>query len=155
MYKLGICVQQSGYSAKLGDDTDMINLGGGLGRTYIATKRNAHNVNVNWVLTELQFQSLMAFWRLYQYSPDPFLIDLIIDSPELEEFQALFIPNTFNLDEKNGLTFKVSAQLQVKKLKRDLNMDEIIVIGGDLSWVNELDELVNVALPNALGVSNG
>ena len=30
-------------------------------------------------------------------------------------------------------------------------MDEIIVIGGDLGWVNELDELVNVALPNALG----
>ena len=56
MYKLGICVQQSGYSAKLGDDTDMINLGGGLGRTYIATRRNAHNVNVNWVLTKSQFQ---------------------------------------------------------------------------------------------------
>lgn len=153
MLKLKLCVLQNGYTVNFGDDVGEIQLDGGLPRTYIKTKRNAHAVNIGWTLNKAQYNTMMAFWRVYQAEPNPFLIDLIIDSSELEEYEATFVPGSFSLGSKNGPTYSLSAQLRVKQGFKHLDVDQIIIITeGNPEIFSLLDELVNKNLPDALGV---
>lgn len=159
MNRLKYCVTQSGYSAKLGNGVISQKLDGGASRYRRSLKNPSHSVSVQWVVGEAGYQYLMAFYRVWRRNPNQaFLAKLVIDDTPAQDYQCYFADSPA-LSSKQGLIFTVSAQLEVKPLKEDETFDDFIVSVADDSngalwdWVNPLDELVNIDLPNALGES--
>ncbi|MEK5744379.1 hypothetical protein VXE41_16010, partial [Acinetobacter variabilis] len=101
------------------------------------------------------YQYLMAFYRVWARNPNQrFLAKLCIDGPEVEDYQCYFSGSP-RLESKDGPVYTVTAELRVKPLNIDSNMDEVIVSaateGVDLAELfDPLDHLANVALPDAL-----
>ena len=150
--ELAYCVNQSGYSVAFGNDVINQKLDGGGGRYRRDIRRNTHTVNVSW-LVELQgYQYLTAFYRVWVRNPSqPFIAKLVIDD-ELKDYECFFA-SPINLNSQEGCAYSVSAQLEVKALLPDDEMDDLIVgLGKTVDILNPLEELVNVDLPNALGV---
>lgn len=127
MYKVKFNSQREGYAVSLGDDVIRQQLKGGRGRYYIDVKRNTHTVDVNWKLSRIDYDKMMAFWRVYQNKPAAFLVDLVIDKGEPTEYQANFIPSTFKPQEINGNLFQITAQLEIVQANNDLNADEALI----------------------------
>lgn len=127
MYKLKLNPEQSGYAVTFGDDVVRQQLDGGRGRYYIDVKRNTDTVQASWSLDKAEYNKMMAFWRVYQNEPAPFLADLVIDSAALAEYQVNFIPQTFTVNEVNGNLYRISAQLEVIKRDNDLANDQTAI----------------------------
>jgi hypothetical protein len=74
----------------------------------------AFNLNVTWLLDQEQYTYARAFYRTAtNHGSEPFLIDLILESAALEEYEALFVPGSWQLTEQSGHAYTVSAQLWV------------------------------------------
>ncbi len=127
MYKLKLNPEQSGYAVTLGDDVVRQQLNGGRGRYYIDVKRNTDTVLASWALDKAEYNKMMAFWRVYQSEPAPFLTDLIIDNAALAEYQVNFIPQTFTVNEISGNLHRISAQLEVVKRDNSLTTDRAAI----------------------------
>ena len=147
---------QSGYSAKVGDGVISQKLDGGASRYRKSLKNVAHTANVQWVVREAGYQYLMAFYRVWRRSPNqPFLAKLIIDDAPAQDYQCFFTESP-TLSKKEGLVFTVTATLEVKPLKENEDMDDLIVEYGNDSTddlgdlMNPLEELVNDDLPRAM-----
>ena len=155
MHKLLYCTTQSGYSAQIGDGVISQELDGGAPRFKRALKGTYHSASVRWVVKDAGYQYLMAFYRVWARNPNQrFLAKLCIDSPEVEDYQCYFSGSP-SLESKEGPIYTVTAELRVKPLNIDPNLDDLIVTvateGVDLAELfNPLDHLVNVALPDAL-----
>lgn len=152
--RLAYCVQQSGYTVDFGNDVIAQELDGGPSRYRRDIRRNSHLVNVSWVLKLKGYQYLTAFYRVWMRNPSqPFLAKLIIDD-ELKDYECFF-KSAIQLNSKEGLVYRVSAQLEVKALIADDAFDDTLVALGSGSDIFEpLEELVNEGLPNALGNVN-
>lgn len=148
--RLAYCVQQSGYTVDFGNDVIAQNLDGGPSRYRRDVRGNSHTVNVSWVLKLKGYQYLTAFYRVWMRNPSqPFLAELIIDD-ELKDYKCFF-KSAIQLNSKEGLVYRVSAQLEVKALIADNAFDDALVSLGSGSDIFEpLEDLVNVDLPNAL-----
>lgn len=127
MYKLKLNPEQNGYAVTLGDDVVRQQLNGGRGRYYIDVKRNTDTVLASWALDKAEYNKMMAFWRVYQSEPAPFLTDLIIDNAALAEYQVNFIPQTFTVNEISGNLHRISAQLEVVKRDNSLTTDRAAI----------------------------
>jgi len=83
------------------------------------------------------------------------LIDLYLDEPYLTEHEANFMPGTFGLVSQQGLSFTVSAQLEVMPISYDADYSESYVmmvteygsIANAKAMTNSLEKLVNIDLP--------
>ena len=113
MYKLKLNPQTNGYGVTQGDGVKRQQMDGGRGRYYIDVKRNSHIVDVNWNLSKIDFNKMMAFWCVYQNKPASFYADLVIDQGTRQQYQCNFIPNSFKTNEVNGNLYRVNAQLEV------------------------------------------
>lgn len=155
MQKLLYCTTQSGYSAQIGDGVVSQELDGGAPRFKRALKGAYHSASVQWVVKDTGYQYLMAFYRVWARNPNQrFLADLCIDNAEVEPYQCYFVGSP-RLDSKNGPTYTVSAELRVKPLNINNDLDDLIVTaatdGVDLAeLMNPLEHLANVSLPDAL-----
>lgn len=155
MQKLLYCTTQSGYSAQIGDGVLSQELEGGAPRFRRSLKGTYHSASVRWVVKDAGYQYLMAFYRVWARNPNQrFLADLCIDNATVEPYQCYFSGSP-RLDSKEGLIYTVSAELRVKPLNIDPDMDDVIVTaatqGVDLAeLVNPLEQLANVNLPDAL-----
>ncbi|MCK4089655.1 hypothetical protein HCY66_06090 [Acinetobacter radioresistens] len=127
MYKLKLNPEQNGYAVTLGDDVVRQQLNGGRGRYYIDVKRNTDTVQASWALDKAEYNKMMAFWRVYQSEPAPFLTDLIIDNAALAEYQVNFIPQTFTVNEISGNLYRISAQFEVVKRDNSLTTDRAAI----------------------------
>lgn len=156
MHKMKYCSTQTGYSAQVGDGVIAQELDGGAPRYRRAVRGTYHSASVEWVVREVGFQYLMAFYRVWTRNPSqPFLAQLCIDNAPVENYQCHF-DGAPSINSKQADVFTVSASLRVKPLTVNSEMDDLIVgtvdYGEDLaSLVNPLEELVNEDLPNALG----
>ncbi len=155
MHKLLYCVTQSGYSAKIGDGVISQELDGGAPRHRRALKGTYHTASIQWVVQKKGYQYLMAFYRVWARNPSQrFLARLCIDGPDVEDYQCYF-SGTPTLSSKEANVYTVTAELRVKPLNIDSNLDEFIVTAGDDGidlnelW-NPLEKLVNESLPDAL-----
>lgn len=155
MHTLMYCSTQSGFSAQIGDGVISQQLDGGAPRFRRALKGTYHSASVQWVVQDAGYQYLMAFYRVWQRNPSQrFKAMLCIDNPTVEHYQCYF-SGSMTLNSKEANVYTVTAQLRVKPLKIDPNMDDLIVTaledGVDLAELfNPLEQLVNEALPNAL-----
>lgn len=157
--KLTIPPDQSGYSVTDGTEVISVKLDGGASRFRRDVLNAASRVTVQWSVTPDNFRYLRAFYRsVTAQGSTPFLIDLLLDEPELTEHQAYFIPGTMRLQSQRGLQYVVAAELEVAPDLPDSEYDAILVTlyneyGGSeqaLLMLNQLEQLTNVDLPAAL-----
>ncbi|WP_454674837.1 hypothetical protein [Achromobacter pestifer] len=152
---------QAGYSAAFGDGTESIQLAGGSGRYRAGVQGNSDTVNASWVLVGDDYSAFMGFVRNYwREGPQSFLIDLSLDSHEMEEYEAYFVPRTLKLVSRQGRTYTVSSSLEVLALAKfeDADLDYwgslimLLVIYGSIPAAREilnlLAKLVNEDLPH-------
>lgn len=115
MIKCLIPAEQDNYSAMPSATAAIaIELDGGAPRVRRDKLGSAYTITVQWSVGPDDFNYLMAFWRTGTAEGSlPFLIDLLIDEAETGEYQATFVPGTFKLYSKSGLTYVLQASLSV------------------------------------------
>lgn len=104
----------SSYSAADGKETVATQLDGGAARYRRDILGATSTVNCSWILDPDEYKYLRSFYRaLTLKGSKPFLINLILDEPTLTEHKAYFIPGSVQLTGQKGLTYWVTAQLEV------------------------------------------
>lgn len=158
MMKLALSPEASTYSAKPGAETISVALEGGSSRFRRDILGAAAEINCEWRLNEIEHQYFMAFYRsATRHGSLPFAIDLMLDSPWLQEYIAHFVPGSLELAGVAGEARIMRAVLEVLPLAEDEALDGAIVaiygIYGDQmnDFFADLAELVNVTMPGALG----
>lgn len=164
MRKLKLIPDSEGYLVEHPDIVIHTQLSGGAGR-YRRDKLGAtYPVTVQWTLDPVEYNALVGFYQnVTKQGVLPFLIDLVIENSNLEEYAARFVPLSFRLLEQKGLMYKVGATLAVTpNYKRlDAAEDTASVLYDDYGWdyltkfppdEDLLDYLVNIKLPETLRV---
>lgn len=110
----------SSYSVSDGSEVVSVGLSGGAGRYRQDVLGATSTVDCTWVFGPNEYKYFRAFYRaLTGKGATPFLIDLILDIPELTEHKVYFIPNSVQLTGQRGATYWVSAQLEVYPAEMD------------------------------------
>jgi hypothetical protein len=148
--KLPFIPEKTTYSYKVDGDVVSVELDGGLPRKRRDIAGSASKVECTWFLSPVQYQYFMAFYRFtIKRGALPFLVDLLIEQPYLEEMKASFVANSLSM-KQIGLSFEVSAELEVVPIGDD-DFDEMIVLfydesGSDNTPWNQLEQLTNYDL---------
>ena len=150
---------QAGYTGETSSGVISQKLDGGADRNRRVSKNNWGSVSCAFKFDELGYQYAQAFYRIWQRSPSkPFLVEMFLDDPIVQDYECLFVPDSLKLNSKNGQIYNVSVQFVVKPLKVNDAADDAIVmlVNNDISDIaNPLEQLVNEDLPNALENLNG
>lgn len=118
--------ERSNYAATPGIDVVANQLDGGAARYRQDQLGVTAQVTVQWSVGSKDYDYLMAFYR--QNKAIQFLIDLILDSSLAIEYNANFVPGTFNLSSQSGLTYVLQATLEVQPLPVD-NIGDAEILG--------------------------
>lgn len=114
----------SQYSVADGKEVVATQLDGGAARYRRDILGATSTVNVAWILGTNDYKYMRSFYRaLTLKGAKPFLIDLILDEPTLTEHKAYFVPGSFQLTGQKGLTYWVSAQLEVYPAEIDYDYE--------------------------------
>lgn len=149
---LRFCPVQAGYGAQFGTGIISTGLTGGPDFMRLDTSGNVHTVSVSWVVGSDDYCELMGFVRDWERSGgDPFTIDLRLETPDPQEYEATFEPGSVRLQSVNGNAFTVAATLHVMPLFVEACNDECAsravlgaVFGDDLcDVVSLLDQIVS------------
>jgi hypothetical protein len=120
--------ESSGYSPKFKAEVLRTDLDGGQGRYRADMIGASIMLDCTWSLNPEQYDYFMAFWRsVAKKGAIPFEIYLVIDSSQLELRTANFVPDTLTLADQRGLSYKVSATLEVRSIPVDEAADLDIV----------------------------
>lgn len=112
--KLIIPPDNSSYTVADGKEVVSTVLDGGAARYRRDILGATSTVSATWILGRDEYKYLRSFYRgVTQKGALPFLIDLVLDSFELTEHKAYFLPGSMQLTGQKGLTHWVSAQLEV------------------------------------------
>jgi len=160
--KIPFCPRQAGFDASFGDGSSSISLEGGSDRYQPGPDNQSDRVNSVWVLRGQNYSAFMGFWRkMRRRGGGPFLIDLSLQSHEMVEYMAYFVPKSLKLISRQGVVFTVSAQMEVlaqaefddESLDYWASLVTLLVIYGSIPAANEilslLQKLVNEDLPHA------
>lgn len=154
MNRLMLPPTEAGYTANFGGGVISQKLQGGASRFEVDVLGASHMLSLAWFTDRAGYQYLMAFYRLWQRNPSqPFLAALIIDDHQLQDYECHFMPDTMNLNAVAGLSYSVSAQIEAKAITPDYAFDQSLVDAWESGMgdgVPELEQLVNVDLPDAL-----
>lgn len=114
MQKFVIPPDNSQYSVTDGKEVVSTQLDGGAARYRRDIIGATSTVNAAWILDANGYKYIRSFYRgITGKGATPFLIDLILDEFELTEHKAYFVPGSLQLTQQKGLTYWVSAQLEV------------------------------------------
>lgn len=157
MRKLLVTPEQANYGVEFGNEVLSAQLSGGASRTRRDFIGAVATVTVSWTIGINDARYLQAFYRTATANASlPFLIDLVLDNPDLSEYQAKFVPGTFKLNGVSGLTTSYSANLEVKPHVPDVDDDNLLMDAyeafGDESVFDFFDllaDFVNVQFPAA------
>lgn len=131
-YKLKIPPDSAGYTVSAGAMAAQSQLEGGLSRFRADKENPASRVMVQWTVSPDKYRYLRAFYHTTKHGALPFLIDLVLDESTPTEYEAHFIPGTWNLREQKGQSYTVSTELEVVPTTPvDLTYEEGIVIDFD------------------------
>lgn len=154
--KLVIAPDKSGYSLEDGPEVLSTKLDGGFSRYRKDILNAAFNVNMTWTLDDSEYRYLRTFFKaITQSGALPFKIDLLVDTAELVECIAYFVPKTFGLKSHTGLTYVVGATLECKKVDdTPVNPDYVYwynAFNGIVFYYEDLlNTIVNIRLPQHL-----
>ena len=154
MNRLMLKPTQAGYSVQYGNGVNSQQLNGGASRFEVDVLGASHTVNLSWTTGQAGYQYLMAFYRIWQQNPSqPFLARLIIDDHQMQDYDCHFVPATLMLAAKTGQAHTVTAQVEARAKTPDYDFDQSLVDAwesGAFDGVNQLEQLTNVDLPDAL-----
>lgn len=158
MRKLRLIPQQSSYSVEDGTDVIRTELDGGAGRYRRDVVGSASRATVAWNLTQAEYAYMRAFYRTAtQYGSEPFLMDMVLNSPDLTEHKAFFFPGSLKLNSIKGLTYSVSAEVEVVPNVEDTDFDTSLLDlfdaydGSYVPTLNQLEQFTNIDI---LAVNN-
>ncbi len=151
----------SAYSVADGKEVVTTQLDGGAARYRRDILGATSTVNCSWILGTEEYKYLRSFYRaLTLKGSKPFLIDLILDEPTLTEHKAYFIPGSVQLTGQKGLTYWVTAQLEVYPAEIDYEAEAAFAaLFGEYgeAWQslfpvfeNGLDVEINLTLPEIM-----
>jgi hypothetical protein len=154
MIKLSLPPTQASYKVTDGDEVIANKLDGGASRYRRDILGSTSIVVVQWNCHVYELNYIRAFFRsITKHGSEPFLVDLVLNSVNLTEHTAYFIPGTMQLTCLGGPNYAVSAQLEVVPDEADAAYDEAYVglwnsfgeagIGAGLL---SLEHLVNIDL---------
>lgn len=156
MYKLLLPPTQADYTVKDGQEVVGVRLAGGAGRYRKDILNSTATVTCSWFLDSAGYKYLRAFYNTAtERGSIPFLLDLILDLPTLTEHTVRFVPDTFTLTEQRGLSYTVSATLEVTRVPPDIVDDALQILFYSTEILDEndavelfalLEELVNTDL---------
>ena len=162
MFKFVIPPDRASYSVTDGIEVASTKLDGGAARYRQDVLNSTSRVTVQWTVGPEKYKYIRSFYRAIAYKGAvPFLIDLILDSPDLTEHKAYFIPGTMRLVSQSGLQYVVASELEV--YPADINYDDEVSFVALYSefgenWETEfpisedlLNTITNVDLPNTMG----
>jgi len=113
--KFKLAPDNSSYSVTDGKEVIGVSLDGGAGRYRRDILGASSAVSVQWVCDRDEYRYLRTFYSaLVDKGATPFLIDLILDNPLPVEHKAYFVPGSMVLTGQKGLSYYVSAQLEVE-----------------------------------------
>lgn len=155
--KFTIAPDNSSYSVTDGKEVVSVALDGGASRYRRDILGASSIVNVQWVCDREEFHYIRAFFRsLTGKGALPFVIDLILDDPLPVEHKAYFVPGSMVLTSQRGLSYYVTAQLEVEPvdLDEELEMDYVFLFnefGAEFPvYDDKLNEVVNILWPEVL-----
>jgi phage pi2 protein 07 len=155
LVKFIIPPDSSAYSVSDGNEVVSTKLDGGASRYRRDMIGATSTVNVSWILGRDEFKYLRSFYRgITGKGAEPFLIDLILDDYELTEHVVHFVEGSMQLTSQKGLTYWVSAQLEVTP-NEDLDNGGFAYVYNEFgaNWQYNLDQLqiiVNNKWPEVL-----
>lgn len=157
MHKLSLAPDENGYTANDGEGSLSSKLDGGASK-YRKTYMNAPTkVTCQWTCNASDYAYLRTFYNIHEYGTKPFLMDLVMHTPYLDEYEVRFIANTFRLTKVQGDSYIVRADLEVIPNDPDATYDEGFVVsyeafGEDATYAfGLLETLVNVNFDEAMG----
>lgn len=159
--KIPFCPAQASFNGMFGDGSSSIALDGGSDRNRAGPGDQSDTVNASWVLRGEDYSMFMGFFRdMRRLGGGPFLIDLSLQSHEMVEYRAYFVPKTLQLVSRQGAVFTVAGQLKVLS-RSDFESPDLdywgqlvtlLIIYGSLPAAKEilnlLRKLVNEDLPH-------
>ncbi len=154
--KLNLSPGQGSYSVTPEPDTLRANMGAGPSRFRRDMIGAISTVSVSWACTRIQYQYVESFFRSTVPGSLPFLCDLIIDSPDVSEYEARLIPGSKRLSSVRGHQRTVEAMLEVRPVTPDAPSDEgFVALYGEYGDDTEamlrlLGELTTVTMPVTL-----
>ena len=125
---MGLDVSSAGYSATRGDELLVARPGFGPAGIRAGLEREASLIRVSWTTNARGYEYLIAFYFTgIREAALPFRITLVLDNSAPAEYVAVMIPGSFSLDSVEGLTFRVSCDLEVVTNPRDAGADAAIL----------------------------
>lgn len=146
--KLNFPPESNGYSLSNGEDVVEIAVEGGLARRRMDYSQKPFSLDVSWIFDQQEYQYFKSFYNsAVKKGSLPFLIDLIVDNPFLEEYVTYFKTGSVLSSDPMGLSIQVSATLEVLR-KNTTDFDAMVLLlnpgGNDL--LNLLEQLANYDL---------
>lgn len=157
MRSLVLAPDQATYDVTDGTEVVSVQLDGGASRFRADILNATSIVTVEWSIGPTQYQYLRAFYKTAtQNGSEPFEIDLFLDQPILTTHTAYFVAGSMKLASQSGLTFVVTASLEVYPLPQDDDYNNSIMdlyeIYGDSTGasdvINQLELFINFQLPS-------
>lgn len=143
----------SGYSVARGDTLVSSRPGQGPSAIRLDKFNTPSRLTVAWNVGPADFNYLMAFYfTSIAEGALPFLIDALVDHPDVRQLKALVQPGTFSLTGIKGMTYSVKAEVEVVPvLSPDFDAGVLALfeeVGEDyLDVLDLLDRLVNEDMP--------
>lgn len=143
LQKLILPPEQSGYAVSATKDVITVELGGGFSRSRKDIVNSASIIDCRWTLNLEEYQYFRAFFNIVTKKGTlPFLIDLLLDQPYLEEYEAKFVPDSVRMSDPFGLSRVCTAQLEVIPLDpEEMGEGILLFFGNDL--LNQLEQFAN------------
>lgn len=158
--KLNLLPDNSSYSVTDGKEVVSVQLDGGAGRYRRDILGASSAVSVQWVCDRTEYRYLRTFYSaLVGKGAIPFLIDLILDDPLPVEHKAYFVPGSMVLTGQMGMSYYVSANLEVEPVGVSDEDITFAVLYGEfgrdyqtkfLAFGDIFDNLMNVQIPGDL-----
>lgn len=154
MFKFLYKPEQSSYAITYGNSVVAVQMDGGPSKFRSDIKNAPDIVNVSWAFSSYEYDYFKTFLSAVEDGATPFLIDLIIEEAGLVEHEVHFVPKTAKLKEQKGLSYYVTAKLEVNKIPRDKEFDfgyiDMLSAYGDeqsaFDAINQLDIFVNTQI---------
>lgn len=116
--RLDLCPLQDGYSVEFIESVTADALVGGFDRYSSTTDAKKRNVSCSFNLQESDYIYLRSFYLNWQFNPESFIMELVIEKAGLEDYLVQFVPDSLSLDSINAGIFSCSFQLVVEISRR-------------------------------------
>lgn len=155
--KLLLDLDASSYTSTFGNEILSVTVQNGPSRTRRDFVGAPTIVACQWVLMDIEYEYLMAFYRTsIVMGTLPFLLDMVIDYAPEAEFQCKFVAGSLVLSAVQGDSYTVTAGLEVKPIPANADNDQSVIelfteygIGVE-PFINELAYFTNVVMPEYL-----